>query len=1838
MLCNPKSGPARRLFGFLFIGLLSCLHLYAQVVQITKTEIAADGRFKITFDPKPNSYYILLKGNVVTSINAPVALTLAETEISDTQSSGALPRGFYQLREVLRSAPFDSDNDGIDDVYELQHATFLNPLNSADASLDPDGDGFTYLDEYRLNTTPLAGLVETSPANGDSGVSVTRKTILRFTMPLSTNTVINTDNFYAGLGGRKLLSRVEFSSDRKTATLLYLEPMPGSTRITAVLNGTGLTDYLGRPLDLDGDGQPGGHAIITFDTSSTTALDKTAVIGRVFAAELIPGATNTGTSVNKPLENVTITVDGQEETLRTRTDAQGNFKLFPTPAGRFFVHIDGRTATLSDWPNGAYYPVLGKAWEAVAGKEDNLAAGTGTIYLPLIAPNTLQPVSATTNTMITFPPEVIEKNPALNGVAVMVPANSLYGQDGTRGGSVGIAPVPSDRLPEPLPPGLTHTIDISIQTDGENKNFDRPVPVRFPNLPDPVTGLKLPPGAKSALWSFNHDTAQWEIQGPMTVTPDGNFVVSDPGVGVKQPGWHGTMPGTQLDTDAAPPPEDLDCDQIQAILNADYAAKAGTGAAPLAHQIACIAQKSCAHEDTWAGGFVKKTFQDIARNKLGSGEPPNVLLPGTDYICRHISGSMGVPGVLTSSDICAVLGGFGHHFPYELLPAFAQYCNLLDDDEHHHFFNDAVVPCFTDVVGAGELSPWAGAVAQEIVPPSAAALRETMQFLCPLLTEIGIARQGLFDFALAPQPYSKAQLFSPSLAALGTLQITAPKDFFVQVGDSLQLKIFKNLPNGTPVDITAGAQGTQYFVVAGPQIATISADGLLAIRGTLLPFPNLTTSLFVVVQNGQEFAIAQFAIQDIDSDGDFIVDSYERLVGLDPMKPNLGDSDGDGLTDLQEVSLHTNPLNPDTDGDNLSDRDEVRAGLDPLTPNPAATQGEILNYALTSLSDGSVQRGRTPVSGRIQGKVIKSNTRYKMVFTSLDGTRIWDADFDSAGPGGRSRLHPVLRAVQGGDIDNDGLADEVEIALGTDPLNPDTDGDGIPDGVEVQQGTDPLSGLAVRTGTLLSVPTPGNAVDVCALNNVAVVADSEAGVSVFNVFSGLTPTLVAQVPTPGAAQRVACSGNYVAVSEGGAGLSIIDISQPPQASILHHLQFGGAVASVAANAGFAYVGMASGRIVLVDMASGSILDETKLQLEIKDIAIQGTTLAILADSKVTFMEVGFGEIHSDQSASLNSGGNRIFLANNLAYITYINGFNSIDITDPLNPKILAQSGNTGQRGWQQIIPNGSGMGVAAAGVNGPEDIYIYDLSNISDNTRFVTLLDTPGQAHSVSIYNGLAYVADGNSGLTLVNYLAYDNKKLRPSITLAASFSLNPPQAEEGKLVRAVANVSDDVQVRNVEFYIDGQKVITDGNFPFEYSFVTATRSASKTSFILQAKATDTGGNSTWTDPITVVLVPDATPPRVRSTTPAAQAILGSVTSLSAFFNEPLDAASINNTVFTIRSAGPDSIAGNSDDLAIAGGQVTYRPDLNTIFLTLPSNLPPALYTAELSTGIRDLAGNAMAKSFQWSFWVFNGDDRDHDGIPDLVETALGLDPQNPSSLNDGILDGDRDLAGDGLKARWKIFYGYDPRLKDTDATGTPDAQRDPDFDGLTNLQEQQNGTNPFNSDTDGDRWDDKTEITEGTDPLNRTSTPRFYIAALPAVDVLIPGVVPSQLPPLGALTASPAVEVIIPGPVPFDSAPLGMIASRPAVDVLIPGLNPSEVPALGSLAAQPSVDVLIPGAVSSQLQGLGTITAHPAVDVLLPAYISDLLNSLNLVSANPPVTVQIAPQQTGTPVGGGGQ
>ena len=69
----------------------------------------------------------------------------------------------------------------------------------------------------------------------------------------------------------------------------------------------------------------------------------------------------------------------------------------------------------------------------------------------------------------------------------------------------------------------------------------------------------------------------------------------------------------------------------------------------------------------------------------------------------------------------------------------------------------------------------------------------------------------------------------------------------------------------------------------------------------------------------------------LDNDADGLSNLQEFTVGTDPCDT---DTDGDGLTDAEEVtSYFTNPLLADTDGDGLDDGDELSFGTDPSCPD-----------------------------------------------------------------------------------------------------------------------------------------------------------------------------------------------------------------------------------------------------------------------------------------------------------------------------------------------------------------------------------------------------------------------------------------------------------------------------------------------------------------------------------------------------------------------------------------------------------------------------------------------------------------------------------------------------------------------------------------------------------------------------------------------------------------------------------------------------------------------------------------------------------------------------------------
>jgi len=110
---------------------------------------------------------------------------------------------------------------------------------------------------------------------------------------------------------------------------------------------------------------------------------------------------------------------------------------------------------------------------------------------------------------------------------------------------------------------------------------------------------------------------------------------------------------------------------------------------------------------------------------------------------------------------------------------------------------------------------------------------------------------------------------------------------------------------------------------------------------------------------------------------------------------------------------------------------------------------------------------------------------------------------------------------------------------------------------------------------------------------------------------------------------------------------------------------------------------------------------------------------------------------------------------------------------------------------------------------------------------------------------------------------------------------------------------------------------------------------------------------NTITPPATVVV----TPPTVTSTDPAnASTGVALNKHIAATFSTAMDASTITASTFTLKQ-GTTSVSGA---LSYSGTTATFTPASNLVANTT--------YTATITTGAKDAAGNALANNYAWSF------------------------------------------------------------------------------------------------------------------------------------------------------------------------------------------------------------------------------------------------------------------------------
>jgi hypothetical protein len=590
---------------------------------------------------------------------------------------------------------------------------------------------------------------------------------------------------------------------------------------------------------------------------------------------------------------------------------------------------------------------------------------------------------------------------------------------------------------------------------------------------------------------------------------------------------------------------------------------------------------------------------------------------------------------------------------------------------------------------------------------------------------------------------------------------------------------------------------------------------------------------------------------------------------------------------------------------------------------------------------------------------------------------------------------PDFAASTAPDTDGDGLPDDVEFAVGTSPTNRDTAGTGLGDFAAVEEGLNPLGSNSFPTGLIANLPIPGGANQVAVKGSVtdpmgqtAFVATG-TGLAIVNVMQFNDPVLVGQLALPNAVLSLAVdtTSQTVALVTAPAStglpaeLDLVDVSELVQPKLLETVSIPASSNRIVVSDGLAYIS-AGTELLGIDIASEAVLQTLDLGgTPLIDLAQdQQYIYAIHQDGELQVVDTSGPVLKTRGSISMTGAAGRLFVGGGIAYITNggtsMGGYATVDVSNPDNPRLLGRP----SAGTFQTLPsaaiaaNGSGIALEVGTVGTSPGLVLFNVTDPTNTDSFLTSFNLPGTPSSLTLASGIAYVADGSAGLQVVNYLSFDTKGVPPTVSISSPVADVDPstpgtQVAEGSSIPITANVSDDVQVRNVELLVNGQVVTNDVSFPFDLVATAPLLASGQTSMAVQVRATDTGGNSTLSNVLTFGLVADRTGPTVVAMNPAPGVVLHqTVRSIELLFDKPIAPASANPSAFTVVAAGPDGKFDTADDVIIPVSSVVLSPSGHRATLILGSTASGAIRLTVSASVLRDLAGNALDGEFHGNF------------------------------------------------------------------------------------------------------------------------------------------------------------------------------------------------------------------------------------------------------------------------------
>lgn len=676
-----------------------------------------------------------------------------------------------------------------------------------------------------------------------------------------------------------------------------------------------------------------------------------------------------------------------------------------------------------------------------------------------------------------------------------------------------------------------------------------------------------------------------------------------------------------------------------------------------------------------------------------------------------------------------------------------------------------------------------------------------------------------------------------------TLTLASPFLTFNQQGQTAQLALIATYADESTADVTPAALGASYRS-SNPAIVSVDSGGVVTAQasGTAMISASYEGSLAViqlqVILSGStvgdgipdDWKIAHglnpndplVAFEDPDDDGLTNLEEYQN--GTDPNNP---DTDGDGLSDGDEVHLyHTNPLLWDTDGDGISDGVEVRTGSDPLdahsfnlaaalssiTVSPASftlvfntVSGEASRQLVAT---GNVIDGRTidlwnPL---YQTQVASSNlavasfgARPGQVFAEQSGTAtitVSNSGWSAASTVTVTAFSPVALAF----LPLPGFQHAVEVAG---------------DLVFVASGG---FGLSVVDVTNLQAPvliaqasTPGSANDVRVAGSVAYVAE-DVGLQLLDVSDPAHPARLGSLSLPGGDQvRLAVRGTLVYLADRNFGLHVVDVTNPLQPAEVGSLALGGTPRAVSlGGTGLGGFGLA-GSYAVVACGDGGVA--------VVDVS-EPTAPAL----------VGATPEDAPRAGSVTVRGHHAYVAAGEEGV--YGGLHVVELADPTNPvEVGASEDDLGVT--RAVLQDGFALGAQfflAA------QVAIFDVSTVPPvYTAVLDLSTLPGgeavvapRANDVAVRNGAVFLAAYGYELgEFASYAIYqgglytglfelpnDGDTTPPAVTLTAP----PPGSSVMERLPLTVTVAaqDEVSVASVGILVDGALVETLYKPPYQ--------------------------------------------------------------------------------------------------------------------------------------------------------------------------------------------------------------------------------------------------------------------------------------------------------------------------------------------------------------------------------------------------------------------------------------